>query len=493
MIGLAACNSSDNSNTADSPAVAVDPGFNGTISSLHFFPGNDGVSGFELYETDGTADGTHLVSDINPSGSSQPQNFLLHTDGMLYFNANDGTHGRELWKSDGTADGTLMVADLAPGFDSSRPAGLISYNGEVYFSAIDGGSEFAGGSSTPSETGHELWKTDGTRTVQVADIFPGPAGSRPVEFTKFGGLLYFVARIESSSIYGRPTLWRTDGTAAGTQQIEAIISAEDAALLSDQAEVGKLTVAGDLLYFASVETGGDFYLWAIDENLNTLRRIKKINTTNGRYRPSGLAFTHLATFGEQLLFGAEGADTATMELWITDGSAAGTRQLSFVSPAGLNPQFITVVGDRALFKGAADGYLEIEVWTTDGTVAGTELLVDISQGVQSFYLSRIVNINGTALFTTQAEEPRYLWASDGTRDGTYIVSEGSTIHNIDTAFLYSQYYAPLVFLDGSFLYIGNDGNGDEPWRTDATNLGTSEIIDLNPGPDSGFTPLYFIN
>jgi ELWxxDGT repeat protein len=34
---------------------------------------------------------------------------------MLYFRANDGSSGNELWRSDGTADGTLRVIDLNAG------------------------------------------------------------------------------------------------------------------------------------------------------------------------------------------------------------------------------------------------------------------------------------------------------------------------------------------------------------------------------------------
>jgi ELWxxDGT repeat protein len=36
-------------------------------------------------------------------------------EGMLYFRANDGSSGIELWKSDGTADGTVLVFDLNAG------------------------------------------------------------------------------------------------------------------------------------------------------------------------------------------------------------------------------------------------------------------------------------------------------------------------------------------------------------------------------------------
>ncbi len=43
------------------------------------------------------------------------------------FPANDGEHGFELWKSDGTAEGTIMVKDIYPGRGSSY-----SYNFTTY-------------------------------------------------------------------------------------------------------------------------------------------------------------------------------------------------------------------------------------------------------------------------------------------------------------------------------------------------------------------------
>jgi ELWxxDGT repeat protein len=56
-----------------------------------------------------------LVKDINAgAGGSSPAN-LMAFEGMLYFRANDGSSGIELWKSDGTADGTVLVFDLNAG------------------------------------------------------------------------------------------------------------------------------------------------------------------------------------------------------------------------------------------------------------------------------------------------------------------------------------------------------------------------------------------
>ncbi|GBF00439.1 hyalin, partial [Microcystis aeruginosa NIES-298] len=42
----------------------------------------------------------------------------------LFFTANDGVNGYELWKSDGTAAGTVLVKDINPGGSWSFPENL---------------------------------------------------------------------------------------------------------------------------------------------------------------------------------------------------------------------------------------------------------------------------------------------------------------------------------------------------------------------------------
>ena len=113
-----------------SPILSGLTNVNGTL----FFTADDGTHGSELWKSDGTAAGTVLVKDINPSSSYVlDPSFLTNVNGTLFFTANDGTHGTELWKSDGTTAGTVIVKDIDTGSANSNPSYLTNVNGTVFF------------------------------------------------------------------------------------------------------------------------------------------------------------------------------------------------------------------------------------------------------------------------------------------------------------------------------------------------------------------------
>src|SRR5262245_59583602 len=78
----------------------------------------------------------HMVLDINTSTLYSSQSGIVAIGSTTYFAANDGVHGIELWKSDGTANGTVLVADINPG-SSSEPRYLTNVNGTLFFVAND--------------------------------------------------------------------------------------------------------------------------------------------------------------------------------------------------------------------------------------------------------------------------------------------------------------------------------------------------------------------
>ena len=157
------------------------------IGSAIYFQAGDGLVGSELWKSDGSAEGTVIVKDINlGSGSSSPA-YLTTIGSTLYFQAADAATGSELWKSDGSASGTVMVKDINSGSSSSSPAYLTAVGSTLYFQAGD------------ASKGFELWKSDGSSdtTAMIKQVGLGSNksinnGSAPLaNMAAIGLTLYF--------------------------------------------------------------------------------------------------------------------------------------------------------------------------------------------------------------------------------------------------------------------------------------------------------------
>lgn len=92
-----------------------------------------------------------------------------------------------------------MVKDIFLGGSSSSPASLTNVNGTLYFSANNG------------TVGAELWKSDGTAagTELVKDINPGAAGSGLRDFLATDLGLFFRATAPTLGY----ELWTTQSSA----------------------------------------------------------------------------------------------------------------------------------------------------------------------------------------------------------------------------------------------------------------------------------------
>ncbi len=157
------------------------------VANTLFFAADDGLNGRELWASDGSEAGTVMLRDIYPGknrntpNASVPSN-LLAVDGGLIFWANDGISGAELWRSDGTNAGTVKLKEIFPGCLDSTPPAIRVLAGVAWFYA-----------ATP-QTGFELWRSDGTAngTALVFEFNPGLANGIQGEtaFALLGGNLF---------------------------------------------------------------------------------------------------------------------------------------------------------------------------------------------------------------------------------------------------------------------------------------------------------------
>ena len=344
---------------------------NGTL----FFRADDGVSGIELWKSDGTSAGTTLVKDIRSGiGGSSPGS-LTNVNGTLFFDADDGVNGRELWQSDGTSAGTTLVKDIRNGSLNSHLGSLTNVNGTLFFSADDG------------VNGYELWQSDGTSagTTLVKDIGTGSGSSNMLALTNVNGTLFFSA---NDGVRGQE-LWKSDGTSAGTTLIKDIRTGISGS------NPTSLTNVNGTLFFSAYDGRFGEELWKSDGTSAGTTLVKNITL------PFGFGFTSandLTNVNGTLFFtvtelGHHGMYATYRQLWKSDGTYDGT---TFAGGWGLQAsQLFNMNG--TLFFTATDGVNGYELWRSDGTSA--DPVKDINFGVGLSIPRSLTNVNGTMFFT----------------------------------------------------------------------------------------------
>ncbi len=344
-----------------------------------------------MWKSDGTGDGTTLLKDFNVSQSPVLQS-LTGLNGTLYFIAPaspSATAPDALWKSDGTAAGTAEVnlpAAAAVGLDS-----LTAGNGKLYFAAGAAGNE-------------ALWESDGTAagTTPIVSL-----GNQPVEgnLAAGNGEVYFAQ--EMSTIQGPPSqgvfaLEASEGS--HTQQLGANITA---------AGVDDLTLLNGKLYFLVPVSGAAGQVWEADASAGP--------APIAGFAPGISSMADFTAYNGDVYLAGWDANHG-VELWQTDGTAAGTALVDDVNPgpASSEPPVnalggawsyqMTVSGGKLYFT-ADDGTHGDELWETDGTAAGTALVDDINPGPQGSDPENLIGVNGTLFFTANdGTDGEQLWA-----------------------------------------------------------------------------------
>src|SRR5215469_927558 len=135
---------------------------------------------------------------------------------------------------------------------------------------------------------------------------------------------------------------------------------------------------------------------------------------------------------------------------------------------------------RLTFFAANDGSHGIELWRTNGAAAGTFMVADLNSGVNGSFPASFVNLNGIVYFdAVSASGHSELFSTNGTASGTQLVKD----FGADTI-------VQVVSVNGA-LYLWN---GSGLWRSDGTPGGTTQISTVNissPLTPSGGNLFYF--
>lgn len=412
-------------------------------------------TGTELWVTDGTAEGTHILQDLSPGmGGSSPKligvlgskmifaardgsgtgSFIYATDGetvtkigideltnvggtlvvgsYIYFFAEDAAHGRELWRSNGTT--IQRLTDIAAGSASTSfdPASqLIHANGKIYFMGTTG--------SAGDELGYYDIGTGASGILK--DIQSGGIGSGPTKFALANGKVVFTAYTTTNGF----ELWTTDGTPSGTKLVKDLKTGDSYAGSNGNVTLGN----------------GKSFFWSPNNPFNTATKF-----------------------------------------FVSDGTSAGTVDITPHIAPNASPTGLVASGGKAFFDGqsVANGH---ELWVSDGTAAGTKIVADLNSSFLNGNVAddargylKGIDVNGTFFF----------WGSNGSNGIELYKSNGSSITLVKEfisgalgGYVANAGWAAV----GSELYfVANDGTGNAVWRSDGTDEGTVKVSPASSSP-----------
>lgn len=399
-----------------------------------------GAEGSELWKTDGTTDGTGLVVDLNSGPADSSPTELTSFNDKLYFAATTAEEGRELFLSDGTAEGTTLTASSIDGTEGLGPKELFVYDDVLFYSstatlglhrsdssdivesnfaAIPEGSRFSdigsyvigevngrllvhrtiGGEFTPQR---ELLSYESASDTNPELLLSLGLGDRTYAgYTRYrnsGERLIFEQTWFFAEKAHKPPwnhLWETDGTLAGTHQIDVYSGRFTPVHEELPGEFRGNTMfttvddkwapngsPDDFFYsipanLGSATTATDTYFLDQSEGQSSIRKVKDDNSGLELIHSTTAAISQPVTILGELYFTVHNGNETS--LWKIDESAQLPAGPTITSPAiGANIDGFNV----AISWDSVAGAVNYDVLVTQ-TAGGAETAVASAQQVTS--------------------------------------------------------------------------------------------------------------
>ncbi|MFP2904126.1 ELWxxDGT repeat protein [Pyxidicoccus sp. 3LFB2] len=349
------------------------------VGDAVFFAAEDPEHGRELWVSNGRAAGTRRVKDLWPGPTGSEPQSLFESGGLLYFAASDPEHGRELWRSDGTPEGTVLVQDLDPGAEGTSPDRMTrGADGALYFLA-----HFRGLSTV-------LMRSAGGSAAVELEKVPSEGGILEPLTTVDRRLFYIMGHLHDPTVH----LMATDGSAP--------------VLVGEFGTVREAVALGGQLYFSATTgaAGTDAELWRSDGTAQGTQRVKDLRTGEAGSLPGDLT-----VLGSRLFFVADDG-VHGRELWVSDGTDAGTRLFADLVPGAGSaaPEALTPIQGH-LFFSAETPERGREPWMSDGTPAGMVPLDELAPEARASDPRGFTRAGGEVFFTADdGSGTRGLWA-----------------------------------------------------------------------------------
>jgi ELWxxDGT repeat protein len=300
---------------------------------FYFLSGGGCVLSVTLYVSDGTPAGTHYLDapvSTNLGDEESGRRVAAALGNKLYFVVENWEldYASDIWVSDGTDAGTHRMAG-----SPTNVLGFLPVQGRNLYFVTGTGDWYY-----PDDV--QIWKTDGTKRGTKPLTSIGELHGSPTEAAYMAKRLYFTTHYWDASKHRYyAQLWRSDGTASGT---------DPAVTTKGYSAMRSLTAAGGWLFYTI-----DRDLWRSDGTA--------AGTTD--LGPVGAQWPRdLIAVGSELCFAEMDGDAGTWSLWDTDGTTPGTYQVGTFAGSPYDPLPKAAVGNR-LFFAANDIAHGMELWS----------------------------------------------------------------------------------------------------------------------------------
>ena len=350
------------------------------------FLGLDAASGAHaIWITDGTAAGTTELGGAGNAGigiAAGSASDLVAFGDEVFFTATDSSGNAGLWITDGTVAGTQEIV----GKNDTGLAGVSKRGVPILTGPMDLGSlaVFVAGTSTGGRLCVSNGSSAGTLELGGPNNAVIACPANPSDLTRLGSRALFVA----GDLAGGEGLWVTDGTVAGTGEIGGFFDQQVAKAGSAGLNPADIVSLGNgKAVFVGQDASGATSLWVTDGTAAGTAEVGGLGGGDLPYVNAGaLDPQQLTSIGGKAIFLGEDAD-GHKTLWVTDGTTAGTSEIGGVNNSGVSGEaahglsFSNAVsaGSLAYFL-AANASGQMQLWVTDGTAAGTQVVAGANAG-----------------------------------------------------------------------------------------------------------------